>query len=59
MFTDIPYKDPGFVVGQLITNSFSVQYNPGLMKFVVGKTHFNVISLMANGLCNIVKAVNF
>ena len=25
----------------------------------VGKTRFNVISLMPNGLCNIVKAVNF
>ena len=25
----------------------------------VGKTRFNVISLMPNGLCNIVKDVNF
>ena len=48
------------VVGQLIMMSAFCACVNGLMKFVVGKIHFNVISLlMANGLYNIVKAVNF
>ena len=48
------------LVGQLIMMIAFCACAKALMKFVVGKTHFNVISLlMANGLYNIVKPVNF